>query len=251
MKKAFSTKLKTGRDHDGSGHVAQWRDRAPGRIDGCRAVSDDRPMGRTNALVLAAAAALPLAAHHVRAEPERAPPAKTGPASEAPGRPAAPRAAVTLDELYARLARSRDEAEAKGVAGLIERRLSRSGSDTADLLMSRSAAALEAEDAPLAVELLDRVTRLKPDWAEAWSRRAAAFFLLDDQADALADLHKALACEPRLYEAWAALGHIQLAAGNKPLALAAFRKARTLHPFLENVKEIIERLAPDIDGRDL
>lgn len=158
---------------------------------------------------------------------------------------------ATLDDLYGRLAAATDETSAKGIATLIERRLSRSGSDTADLMMSRSAAAMESEDAALAVELLDRVTRMKPDWAEAWSRRAAAFYLLDDSADALADLHKALACEPRLYSAWAALGHIEMANGNKPMALSAYRKALALHPFLDNIKELVERLSPEIDGRDL
>src|SRR3712207_7518034 len=52
---------------------------------------------------------------------------------------------------------AKDESEANGVANLIERRWSRSGSDTADLLMSRASEALKAKDQALAVELLDRV----------------------------------------------------------------------------------------------
>jgi tetratricopeptide (TPR) repeat protein len=157
----------------------------------------------------------------------------------------------SLDDLFARLAKAGGAEEAKGIAGLIERRLARSGSDTADLLLSRSGEALKGDDAALAVELLDRVTRLKPDWAEAWSRRAAAFFMLDDTADALADLHKALACEPRLYEGWAALGHIEMGSGNKASALRAFRRALALHPYLDNVREMVDRLASEVDGRDL
>lgn len=165
--------------------------------------------------------------------------------AEQPARPS------TLDDLFARLAAAGDEAEAKGIAGLIERRFARSGSDTADLLMSRAGQALGHKDAPLAIELLDRVTQLRPNWAEAWSRRASAFYLLDDPVDALADLNQALRHEPRHWGAWAALGHIRMAGGDKRGALEAYRKALALHPFVEGLTAAVGRLAPEIDGRDL
>ncbi len=174
-------------------------------------------------------------------QPSR-PSAKAGPEAPRPG---------SLDELFGRLAAAKDEAEAQGIANLIERRLSRSGSDTADLLMSRAGEALEGKDAALAIELLDRVTQLKPDWAEAWHRRAAAFFILDDPADALADLHQALSREPRLFGAWVSLGQVRLSGGDKAGALLAFRKALSLHPQLSEIKTLVERLSPDIEGRDL
>jgi len=157
----------------------------------------------------------------------------------------------TLDDLFARLAAAGDETEAKGIENLIERRFARSGSDTADLLMSRAVEALESKDAPLAIELLDRVTQLRPGWAEAWHRRAAAFYILEDPADAMADLHKALSAEPRHFAAWAALGHVYMASGDKRRALDAYRKALALHPFLEDAKKVIDRISPEIDGRDL
>ena len=157
----------------------------------------------------------------------------------------------TLDDLFARLAAAGDETEAKGVAGLIERRFAQSGSPTADLLMARSGEALQGKDAALAVELLDRVTTLKPDWAEAWSRRAAAFYMLDDPASALADIRQALSREPRHFDSWAALGHVEMAAGNKKRALEAYRRALSIHPFLPGLRESVDKLAPEIDGRDL
>ncbi|QRE74154.1 hypothetical protein [Methylobacterium aquaticum] len=163
----------------------------------------------------------------------------------------APRAPATLDDLYARLKAAKDDAEARGVAQLIERRLDRSGSDTVDLLASRAAEAMQAKDYPLAVELLDRVTVLEPAWAEGWSRRATAFYLLEDQASALADLHKTLTLEPRHFEAWAALAHIYMASDDKSRALAAFRRAEAIYPRMGKVHEAIERLSPDVDGRDL
>lgn len=178
---------------------------------------------------------------------EPAEPAKPDP--NRAGREAARRS--TLDDLYARLEAAADAEEAKGVAGLILRRLQRSGSDTADLLLARSGEAMTANDAPLAIELLDRVTQIKPDWAEAWSRRGVAFQQLDDPVRAISDLRQALAREPRHFAAWAALGQMEMAGGDKKAALAAFRRALKLHPFLEQVRTAVERLAPEIDGRDL
>ena len=165
--------------------------------------------------------------------------------------PAKPRKPATLDELFTRLAGAKDESEANGVANLIERRWSRSGSDTADLLMSRAGDAIQAKDHALAIELLDRVVTLKPEWAEAWHRRATAFFLLDDPVSAIADIQRVLTREPRHFGAWAGLGHIYMASGDKKHALEAYRKALAIHPHLAKLKEIVERLAPEIDGRDI
>src|SRR5215211_453982 len=193
------------------------------------------------ALILAAApgAGLAQARPDAKAEPK--------PASEA----AKPRKAATLDELFTRLAGAKDESEANGVANLIERRWARSGSDTADLLMSRAEEALKAKEFPLAVELLDRVLTLRPEWAEAWHRRATAFFLLDDPVSAIADIQRVLTREPRHFGAWAGLGHIYVSGGDKKRALEAYRKALAIHPYLAKLREAIERLTPEIDGRDI
>jgi cytochrome c-type biogenesis protein CcmH/NrfG len=140
--------------------------------------------------------------------------------------PEKPRRPSTLDDLFARLAAAGDETEAKGVAGLIERRFAQSGSPTADLLMARSGEALQGKD-------------------------AAAFYMLDDPASALADIRQALSREPRHFDSWAALGHVEMAAGNKKRALEAYRRALSIHPFLPGLREIVDKLGPEIDGRDL
>ena len=165
--------------------------------------------------------------------------------------PAKPRKPATLDELFTRLAGAKDESEANGVANLIERRWARSGSDTADLLMSRAEEALKAKEFPLAVELLDRVLTLRPEWAEAWHRRATAFFLLDDPVSAIADIQRVLTREPRHFGAWAGLGHIYVSGGDKKRALEPYRKALAIHPYLAKLRDAIERLTPEIDGRDI
>jgi tetratricopeptide (TPR) repeat protein len=195
------------------------------------------------ALILAAA---PRAGDALaQAKPE----ARTAP--EAAKDAAKPKKPATLDELFTRLAAAKDETEAKGVANLIERRWARSGSDTADLLMSRAEEAMKAKEFPLGIELLDRVLTLRPEWAEAWHRRATAFFLLDDPVSAVADLNRVLSKEPRHFGAWAGLGHIYMSGGDKKQALEAYRKALAIHPYLDKLRDVLDRLAPEVDGRDI
>lgn len=157
----------------------------------------------------------------------------------------------SLDDLFARLRASEDPAEAKGIARLIERRLAGSGSPTADLLTDRARQAVTAHDFPLAAELMDRVTALEPNWSEGWNRRATVFWLLTDRDDAIGDLKRALVLEPRHFEAWAALGRIYEAQEDNARALAAFRRAKALYPQMDKIGEAIDRLAPEVDGRDL
>lgn len=157
----------------------------------------------------------------------------------------------SLDDLFARLSAAKDESEANGIANLIERRWARSGSDTADLLMSRATEAIHKKEYPVAVELLDRVLALEPQWAEAWNRRATAFYLLEDPASAMADVRQVIEREPRHFGAWAGLGHMYMASNDRSRALEAYRKALALHPHLGKLKEVVDRLAPEIDGRDL
>lgn len=174
----------------------------------------------------------------------------------APSPPRAPQSrpaprAVTLDSLFERLAKAGSEREADGIASLIERRLSRSGSDTADLLLTRVAKALDEKDYPLCIEMLDRILALEPQWAEAWYRRALVFYMLDDPVSALADLHQTVKLEPRHFGAWTALGHLFMASDEKAQALAAYRKVLQINPQTPSIQTIVSRLGLDIDGQDL
>ncbi|TXN39068.1 tetratricopeptide repeat protein [Methylobacterium sp. WL119] len=159
--------------------------------------------------------------------------------------------AASLNELYERLRNAEDDAEAKGVATLIERRLDRSGSATVDLLTDRARQAMTAQDFALAAELMDRATAIEPAWSEGWNRRATVFWLLTDRESAIADLQRALVLEPRHFEAWAALGRIYLSMDDKARAMNAYRRAIAIYPRMPKLKDAMERLSPEVDGRDL
>lgn len=198
---------------------------------------------------LALVAALATTGDRARAEtPQAAPPALDQALPYSP-RPA--RSDAALDELFQRLAAAQDEREARGVSLLISRRWMRSGSDTADLLMTRARQAVRERDPALAVELLDRVVALEPDWAEAWNRRAAAFRLLDDPVAAIADIHRAVTLEPRHFGAWTGLGHLLQESGDRFGALASYERALAINPQLPRIGPIIEKLRRELEGVSL
>lgn len=190
--------------------------------------------------------ALSLAPHPSSAQDAARP--KEAPKEQAT--PPRPRA-MTLDDLFDRLAKAKSEPEAEGIKSLIERRFTRSGSDTADLLLSRATEAFGKKDYPLSIELLDRVVALQPNWAEAWYRRATVFYQIDDPVGAMADLHRALKIEPRHFNAWTGLGHIFMASDDKERALESYRRVLKLNPQLSTVQTLVDRLRHDVDGQDL
>ena len=203
------------------------------------------------ALVLALAGPAGMAAAQT-AEPRR--PGAVAPSDKAdnPVTPNAPQRGpvATLDRLFQRLQDAKSQEEAEGIARLIQRRWARSGSDTADLLMSRAQEALKDKQTELAIELLDRVVSLQPDWAEAWNQRANALYLAGDSIRSMIDIGEALKREPRHYGAMMGLGMILRQQGDDKAAMVAFRRALTVYPQFDDVKKAIDSLKNEVDGRD-
>ncbi len=183
-----------------------------------------------------------------------APPAaaqNTAPA-QAPERPGQNEEPVRpLDRLFEQLKAAKDEAEAKSLTVQIERIWSRSGSDTADLLLQRVAQAIASQDTDLALDLLDSALALTPEWAEAWNRRATVLFIRRDLDASVRDIGEVLAREPRHFGAWSGLGLIFLQIDRKPRALLAFQKALEINPYLESAKQSVERLKKELEGSAL
>ena len=64
-------------------------------------------------------------------------------------------------------------------------------------------------------------------------------------------MHRALKIEPRHFNAWTGLGHILMASDEKALAMRAYRRVLTINPQMSDVKTIVDRLSPEVDGQDL
>jgi tetratricopeptide (TPR) repeat protein len=156
-----------------------------------------------------------------------------------------------LDFLFGALKVAPDAETAKAIEERIWALWFVSGSDTADLLMTRVKTAMEAKDVDLAVELLDAIVELKPDYVEAWNRRATIFFMKKDYGRALADIRQVLAREPRHFGALSGLGLILQEFGDDKRALEAFRRALAVNPHLERIPDVVKVLTEKVEGRDI
>jgi tetratricopeptide (TPR) repeat protein len=154
-----------------------------------------------------------------------------------------------LDRLFAQLAAVRTAPEAAAIEAKIMEIWNLSGSDTVDVLMARAGAAAQAQDFATAKKLLDSVAEMKPAYAQVWFRRAELLVAMDSQQEAAADLEKALALEPRHFHALTIVGQIAEAAGDKSVALAAYRRAVTLNPMLESVARRAGQLGEDAEKK--
>jgi len=197
------------------------------------------------ALVLAAVLTMPAVA-----------PAAAEPGSWADAPDKLPRAArgdrtKNLDFLFEALKAAPDADSAKLVENRIWALWFVSGSDTADLLMSRVKTASDEKDTKLALQLLDAVIGLKPDYVEAWNRRATIFFTNKEYGKSLADIRQVLAREPRHFGALTGLGVIMQELGEDKLALEAFRRAVAVNPHLQKIPEFVKTLTEKVEGRDI
>jgi len=147
-----------------------------------------------------------------------------------------------LDQAFDTLATSDSERVAKSAERRILRLWMETESDTVDLLMSWALEAMEDEDFALALDFLDRIVVMMPDYVEGWNKRATVHFLLDDYERALADIEQVLLREPRHFGAMSGLGIIFRDIGETDRAIEVFRTALELDPYLENVREALDKI---------
>ncbi len=155
-----------------------------------------------------------------------------------------------LDALFSRLAQ-KDFPDWLSVQNEIWAQWSRSGSPAMDLLLMRAESAMENGRFELALRYLEDLVRLAPDFAEGWNKRASVYFLLEQYGRSVADIERTLALEQRHFGALSGLGMILERLGDKQGAMRAYRRGLEVHPNLPGAAEGVERLAPDVDGREL
>jgi tetratricopeptide (TPR) repeat protein len=174
-------------------------------------------------------------------------------ALEAPGIGAIPAVAQSevrqsreLDKLFADLKQASTQEDADKIVGRIWDVWMLSGRDDVDIMMSRVVANAAGQHYGLALLLVDEVTELAPEFAEAWNKRAALRYRMGQLAGALEDIETALRLEPRHFGALAVKSAILADMSRWQEALAAYRAALAINPFLASRHKVLpelERLA--------
>jgi tetratricopeptide (TPR) repeat protein len=156
-----------------------------------------------------------------------------------------------LDFLFEALKVAPDADSAKHIENRIWALWLASGSDTANLLMTRVKTAIDGKDLELAIKLLDAIIEIRPGYVEAWNRRATIYYLRKDYVRSMADIREVLALEPRHFGAISGLGMILQEFGDDKRALDAFRRAVQVHPHLQKIPDLIKSLTEKVEGRDI
>ena len=156
-----------------------------------------------------------------------------------------------LDFLFEALKVAPDAESAKHIENRIWALWVASGSDTANLLMTRVKTAIEAKDLELAIKLLDSIIDIRPSYIEAWNRRATIFYMRKEYTRSMADIRQVLALEPRHFGAISGLGMILQEFGDDKRALDAFRRALEIHPHLQKIPDAVKSLTEKVEGRDI
>lgn len=171
------------------------------------------------------------------------------PARAQEGQPTAVRKS-RLDALFTALGKSAGDAEAQEIVREIWETWMQSGRDDVDLLMQQVAVGMQSRNYGVATLLLDEVVGMAPDFAEGWNRRATLRFMMGDYAGSEEDIVKVLALEPRHFGALSGRAMIHMAGKRWPEALAAYRAALAVNPFLPERTRVLPELERRIaEGR--
>jgi tetratricopeptide (TPR) repeat protein len=159
--------------------------------------------------------------------------------------------ASSLDSLFASLAKTQSEEDAKPIETQILALFDQSGSPSVDLLMARADAAANAGDTDTAKKLIDAITDIAPDFAEGWHRRAVLQAAGKDDEGAMISLQKAVTLNPREFEALSELAGMLEDYGDKKAALATYRRVLAIDPHMEGVDKHVDELARDVEGEKI
>ncbi|MSP66617.1 MAG: hypothetical protein EXQ96_00660 [Alphaproteobacteria bacterium] len=153
-----------------------------------------------------------------------------------------------LDEYFARLYKSANEAEIATLEQLIWRTWAETGDATIDRLFREGVEAIQTFDFSKALYIFTGITGRLPDFAEGWNKRATLYFMMEEYGKSLADVDVTLKLEPRHFGALAGLGHIRLRLGDLEDSVKAYEYALKVNPHmpvvrlqLEQVKQVLSR----------
>jgi tetratricopeptide (TPR) repeat protein len=175
--------------------------------------------------------------------------AQGAPPPAAPSEDASARARQ-LDDLFARLGAAKAQEDGEGIVAQIWKLWQQSGTSELDAALERAILIMGRAPA-LAMPVLDDIVARAPNWAEGWNKRATALYLMGEYDRSLADIDRVLVLEPRHFGALAGLGLIRIEKGEIREALAAFRRALAVNPFLRERFGLIPALEKQIGEKPI
>jgi tetratricopeptide (TPR) repeat protein len=159
--------------------------------------------------------------------------------------------AQQIDGLFARLKAAKTEDEADAIVSDIWKLWQQSGDAGLDEQLNRAILLMGQGIGSLAMPILDDIVKRRPDWAEGWNKRATVLYMMGEHDRSLADIERVLALEPRHFGALAGIGLIRMDRGEYREALAAFRKALAVNPFLKERHGLIPALEKQVGEKAL
>jgi tetratricopeptide (TPR) repeat protein len=177
-------------------------------------------------------------------------------AAQSPTQPPAPdddasARARRLDALFAGLKATKVEDEADAMVAEIWRLWLQSGQPDLDAAMQQASNLMNHGLPALAMPVLDDIVTRAPGWAEGWNKRATVLYLIGEHDRSLADIERVLTLEPRHFGALAGIGLIRIQQGEHRAALAAYRRALAVNPFLKERHGLIPELEKQVGERPL
>ncbi len=155
-----------------------------------------------------------------------------------------------LDELFARLAATRNPAEAQATENAIWSIWIAHPDERAQRYMHAGIRQLNDGQVTEALITFSRLVEMEPKFAEAWNKRATVFYLMHDFDASARDIAETLKLEPRHFGALSGLGLVNIALGRAQAAIAAFEMALAHHPTLSGARENIKNLKEASKGTE-
>ena len=156
-----------------------------------------------------------------------------------------------LDAMFNRLHELDDSREAQKIELAIWQVWSKSGSETADLLLARGGRAMTDQNFDLAMEVFTALIALEPEFAEGWNKRATLHFMMGNFEASISDIERTLELAPRHFGALSGLGQIYTIMERPKDAIEAYRRGLAANPFMRGARAIIEALRKQIGERDI
>lgn len=158
--------------------------------------------------------------------------------------------ASRLDQLFVSLKNSATSpSQADAISGEIWRTWLQHDNAEAEALMKVGIARMNQLALADAVAVFSTLIEMQPDFAEAWNKRATVYYMMGEFARSTDDVAETLRLEPRHFGALSGQGLIYLQLDRQQTAIEWFKRALAVNPFMDNIRQNIERIKAQIKAK--